>query len=211
MNRLLLVVIALAILGVGILLGSNGRRVMESAQGLVGAAPAATATPRPATPVLAASGQAAPTAAPKPTATSQPVQAAAPRDFVIELAEADLNHGLEAMLVGQPLGTTPLGDATIRSISVALRDGQMYINGGAQIGALSAPFATAGQITPDSAGRPHVTLTGAQVAGFVMPPPVVTGLSNVLQQQIDQVFSQQTMRVSSVEIADGRIRIVASP
>lgn len=204
MNRLVLVVIALAILGLGILLGSNGRRVMDSAQGLVGAAPTATATARPATPTSA------PTVAAKPTATSQPVQAAAPRDFVIDLAEADLNQGLEAMLVGQPLGTTPLGDATIRSISVALRDGQMHISGGAQVGVLSAPFAMVGEIAPDSAGRPRVTMTGAQVAGFVMPPPVVNGLSNVLQQQVDQAFSQGTMRVTSVEIADGRIRIVAS-
>ncbi len=201
MNRLVLVVIGLAILGVGIVLGSKGRRVMDSAQGLVGAAPTATATPRPATPTSAA----------KPTATSQPVQAAAPRDVVIELAEAELNQGLEAMLVGQPLGATPLGDATIRSISVALRDGQMYISGGAQVGALGAPFTVVGQLAPDTAGRPRVTLTGAQVAGFVMPPPVVNGLSSVLQQQIDQAFSMQTMRVTSVEIADGRIRIVASP
>ena len=209
MNRLLLVGIALAIFGVGLLLGSNGRTVMDSAQGLVGAQPTASVTPRPTPPVVAAAAPAVPTAASKPTVTPRTVPTPQ-RDFVFEVAEAELNEGLETMLVGQPLGMTPLGDATIRSISVALRDGQMWVGGAATVGALSAPFALTGQIAPDEAGRPRVTLTGAQVAGFFLPPPVVASLGTVLQQQVDQAFSQQTMRVTSVEIADGRIRIVAT-
>ncbi len=198
MNRLLLAGIAFG------LLISSGCAAARDALGMASATP--TATARPATPTPAPTA----TPEPKPVAIAKPAQATLPRELTLEVTEAELNEGLETMLVGQPLGTTPLGDATIQSISVTLRDGQMQVNGGATVGALSAPFAVVGQIAPDAAGRPKVTLTWAQVAGFIMPPPVVTGLSNVLQQQIDQVFSQQTMRVTSVEIADGRIRIVAS-
>ena len=208
MNRLLLVVIALAIFGVGLLLGSNGRAVMDMAQGLVATAPTPAAPSRPAAPTTPTAAPVA--AAPPSVLQPAPAQAAAPQDFVIEVAEAQLNEGLETMLVGQPLGTTPLGDATITTIAVALRDGQMYVGGGAAIGTVTAPFAVVGQIEPDAAGRPVVTLTAAQVAGFALPPPVVAGLGDVLQQQVDQLFAQQTMRVRSVEITDGRIRIVAT-
>ena len=196
---------SLLLAGIGVVLLANTS--CGAVQGIAGAVggTAPTATPRPATPAPVPTA----TTEPRPAAAVKPVQAAAPRDLVIEVTEAELNEGLETMLVGQPLGATPLGDATIRTISVALRDGQLHVSGGATVGALSAPFAVVGQIAPE-AGRPKVTVTWAQVAGFVMPPPVVNGLGNVLQQQIDQAFSQQTMRVTSVEIADGRIRIVAA-
>ncbi|MDP8924067.1 MAG: hypothetical protein M3O34_14455 [Chloroflexota bacterium] len=207
MNRLLLTVIALVIFGAGLLVGTSGRTVMDSARGLVTAAPTTGAifSATPPTPTTM------PTVAARAT-VSQPTPAptAAPRDLVIEVAEAELNQGLEMMLVGQSLGTTPLGDATISSITVSLRDGQMYLGGGATIGAVTAPFTVVGQIAPDPTGRPLVTLTTARVATFVMPPPVVAGLGNILQGQIDQMFAQQAMRVRSVEITDGRIRIVAT-
>jgi len=211
MKRLVLPAAALAILAIGILVGMNGRSVMDSAQGVVrgsvASAPTATVGGRV---IAAAAAQpiSAPTStpAPKPTATPAP-----PRDLVIEVTETDLTEQLQLLLVGQPLGATPIGDATIRSVWVTLRDGQMQVGGGASVGPLSAPFVVAGTITPDAAGRPSVTLTSAQVSGFAIPDAIRAGLGELLQQQIDQLFAQGTMRIRTVEIADGRMRITASP
>ncbi len=87
----------------------------------------------------------------------------------------------------------------------------MIVGGGASVGPLSAPFAVAGSIAPDAVGYPRVTLSAAQVAGFALPTPIVAGMGQMIQQQIDGVFAQQTVRVRSVDIANGRIRIVAFP
>jgi hypothetical protein len=133
------------------------------------------------------------------------------RGVVIEVTEADLNAQLAQLLVGQSLGTTPIGDATVHSVTVTLRDGQIGVGGQAAVGPLGAPFSVTGRVAADATGRPRVAVTAAQVGGFGLPEPATTTIAALLQQQLDALFDQQTLRVRSVEIADGRLRIVAVP
>lgn len=204
MKRLGLPLAAVAILGVGILLGVNGRAWMDAARGTA-STPTATTAGRPNAVAAAAALQTA-TPTPRPTATPAP-----PRDLVLEFTEAELTEQLQVLLVGQPLGATPIGDATIRSVWVAFRDGEMQVGGGASVGPLSGPFVVTGRIAPNEAGRPILTLTSAQVSGFMIPDGIRAGLGDLLQQQLDQLFAQGTMRVRTIEMADGRMRITATP
>jgi hypothetical protein len=164
MHRFMRAALVPSLLVGGLLIGTGCGQVAETARGLVGAAPTATATPRPPTltPI--------PTAPPRPAAvaTAQP----ASRDVVIEVSEADLNAQLAQLLVGQSLGSTPIGDATVHSVTVGLRDGQIQVRGQAVVGMLGAPFSVTGSIVPDATGRPRVSVSSAQVGGFGLPEPV---------------------------------------
>lgn len=156
--------------------------------------------------------QAAPTSAPvaiPPTAPPAPAAApaAAARDMVVEVSESELQAQLATMLVGRSLGSTPLGDATIQSVTVALQDRQVKVGGGARAGVLNAPFTAAGTITPDGNGRPLVRVNEATVGGVLLPDAARTALADSLQTQVDGLFADRAMKVRTIEIADGKMRV----
>jgi hypothetical protein len=173
------------------------------------ATPAAVATSAP-TAVSAAPPAAPPTAPPTrlapPTAVPTPVS----RDVVMELSESDLQTQLSTMLVGRSLGTTPLGDATIQTVTVALRDQQVKVGGAASAGFLNAPFTAAGTVTPNSAGRPQVKVSEATLGGVLLPDVARAALADTLQTQVDVMFAEQSMKVRTIEIADGKMRVVGT-
>ena len=151
----------------------------------------------------------APAAVP-PTSPRPPTAAATDRDTVVEITEAELQSRVNTMLVGKSLGSTPLGDATVQSATVALRDRQIKVSGSAKAGVLNAPFTAAGTVTPDSNGRPLVRVNEATVGGVTLPEAARSALADSLQTQVDGLFKDRAMKVRSIEIADGKMRVVGT-
>jgi hypothetical protein len=127
-----------------------------------------------------------------------------------EVSEGDLETQLSRMLVGQPLGTTPLGEATVQTVTVALRDRQVKVGGNAKAGFLIAPFTAAGTVAPNGEGRPIVRVNEATVGGVVLPDPARAALADSLQTQVDGLFTERSMKVRTIEIADGKMRVVGT-
>jgi hypothetical protein len=156
----------------------------------------------------------APTTTPPARGVFRPpiVPASAPnaRDLVLEVSEGDLQTQLSSMLVGQSLGTTPLGDATIQSLTVALRDSQVRVGGAARAGFLNAPFTAAGTVAPDGNGRPLVQVDEATVGGMLLPDAARAALADSLQTQVDGLFADRAMKVQTIDIADGKMRVVGT-
>ena len=195
----------LVVLAVGATIGVLGRAWLDG-QSQAAREPAAPVTAATSTPAAVA---VVPTAAPPPApATSAP--AASARDMVVEVSEGELQAQLDTMLVGRSLGATPLGDATIQSATVALRDRQIRVGGAARAGFLNAPFEAAGTIVPDGNGRPLVRIDEATVGGVALPDAARAALADPLQTQVDALFADRAMKVQSVEIADGKMRLVGT-
>jgi hypothetical protein len=130
--------------------------------------------------------------------------------MVMEVTEDELQSQLTTMLVGKSLGTTPLGDATIQTVSVALRDRQVQVSGAARAGFLNAPFTAAGTVVPDAGGRARVTVDEATVGGVNLPDGTRAALADLLQTEVDGMFADQSMRVRTIEIANGKMRLVGT-
>ena len=128
--------------------------------------------------------------------------------MVVEVSESDLQSQMSAMLVGRSLGSTPLGDTKIQSVSVALRDRQIQVGGNAQTGFLTAPYTAAGTIVPDPSGRPLVRVTEASVGGVQLPDGARAALADSFQSQVDRMFADRAMKLRSVDIADGKMRLI---
>jgi hypothetical protein len=202
MRRFFGFLLLVVVLATGATIGVLGRAWLDDqSQGAPGpAAPVAVATSAPAAVALA------PTAPPPPTSAP----AASARDTVVEVSESELQAQLNTMLVGRSLGSTPLGDATVQSVTVALRDRQIKVGGSARAGVLNAPFTAAGTITPDGNGRPLVRIDEAMVSGVALPEAARAALADPLQTQVDGLFADRAMKVQTIEIADGKMRLVGT-
>jgi hypothetical protein len=141
-----------------------------------------------------------------PTAIPTPVS----RDVVLEMSESELDAELGDRLVGQPLGATPLGEAKIQSVAVQLRDRQVRLNGNALVGILRTPFALTGTVEP-AGGRPIVNVREASVGGVALPAPARETLAASLQLQVDSVLADRAVKIRTIEIDDGTIRMVGTP
>lgn len=171
--------------------------------------PATTATATGlASSALSSQARPAPTAAPPATAIVAPTPVS--RDVVMEVSEADLDQQFGSMMVGQSLGRTPLGDATVQSVAVQLRDRQVKLDGNAQVGFVRAPFTVTGTVTPTAAGRPLVSVSEAMVGGVLLPESARSALAESVQTQVDQMFSDGTVKVRTIDIADGKMRLVGT-
>jgi len=208
MHRLFVALAAIAIIvGIGVAL---------SARSIVGTPPvtpqAVNAAPTPAPTVVAAE----PPTQPVPTATTVPptaVPTAVPTpdtQVVLEISEADLNDQFSRSLVGQPLGKTPLGDATVQSVAIQLRDRRVRLDGNATVGFLQAPFVVIGTVAPNGAGRPIVTVNQATVAGAALPDAARDALAESFQLQVDEMFLQRDVKIRTIDIADGKMRVVGT-
>jgi hypothetical protein len=213
MRRSLLVLLVVAVLVVGFVLTRTSRPPVESGSA-PGQQPGAAVPPPPtsAPTSVAAAPAAPPTAPPRPTAvpTPAPTPTPASRDMVMEVTEAELQSQLTTMLVGKSLGTTPLGDATVQTVSVALRDRQVQVSGAASVGFLNAPFTAAGTVAPDAGGRPKVTVEEATVGGVILPDGTRAALADLLQTEVDRTFADQSMKVRTIEIANGKMRLIGT-
>jgi hypothetical protein len=197
----LLIIVAL---GIGVGLWARSAWVGPPDPATVGAASTATLPP-PAT------SAPPPTAVAKaPTVLPTAVPTPANRDVVLEVSEAELDQELSERLVGQPLGRTPLGEAKIQSVAVQLRDRQVTLGGNAAVGIVQTPFVITGTVEP-SGGRPMVDVRQATVGGFLLPSAARDTLAQSLQVQVDHMLSERAVKVRSIDIADGKMRLVGTP
>jgi hypothetical protein len=211
-NSLLTAMIIAVVVGLGV--GFFARSfVGDSRVAIAPTLEPATPAPTPAriataTPSSTASGVRPNAPTPAPTA---PVAAApASRDVVMEVSEADLDQQFASKLVGQSLGKTPLGDATVQSVAVQLRDKQVKLDGNANVGFLRAPFSVIGTVTPNAAGKPMVSVSQAMVGGVVLPDTARDALAESVQTQVDSMFDGRDVKVQTIDIADGKMRIVGT-
>jgi hypothetical protein len=216
MRRTVLVVLVVVVVALGLLVSRVLRPSLESGRGQgqqTGESAPPTSAPNSAPTAVAAAKPGATTA--PPTAPSRPTVAptatAVSRDVVTELSESELQSQLTRMLVGKSLGTTPLGDATIQTVTVALRNRQVQVGGAAQTGFLNAPFTAAGTVLPDASGRPKVKVDEATVGGVGLPEGTRAALADMLQTEVDGIFADPSMKVKTIEIADGKMRVVSTP
>jgi hypothetical protein len=214
MQRYTSVLIVGLILGLGIAIGLGARTVLDwtanPAPETLTSAPAAGQTP--ALPIQAAAAPqpgAPPTSAP-PTAAPAPTPTAQSRDVVVEVTESQLQTQLSGMLVGQSLGSTPLGEATVQTVNVELRDSLIRVGGGAKAGFLQAPFLAAGTVAPNGEGRPVVTVSQASVGGVDLPEGARNALADSLQTRVDDLFADRSVKIRTIVIADGKMRVVGT-
>src|SRR5258708_146986 len=106
------------------------------------------------------------------------------RDQRFEITEANLSQRLSERLVGQSLGTTPLGAATLKRLGVELRDGQIQVTGDAQIAAATVPiWMTARAVVV--AGHAVVTVDELRAASVSLPSSARVSVQASIQAQVD--------------------------
>jgi hypothetical protein len=201
-RRVALATFVVGLLAVGIGLWARANWVGPGERSGIPTPPTATAIAlAPPTPTAA---RPAPT--PVPTVIPTPVN----RDVVLDVTESEVDGELSDRLVGQPLGQTPLGPARIQSVGVQLRDHRVRLSGNAAAGFVSTPFVVMGTVEP-RLGRPTVDVHEATVGGFLLPAAARVALADTLQLQIDQIVKERAVDVRSIDISDGRMRLVGTP
>ncbi|MCC7367274.1 MAG: hypothetical protein IT306_02565 [Chloroflexi bacterium] len=206
MRRVLIVAVLGAMLAVGVVLGLGARALFDVSQAtvdVVTSQPTIVAT-------QATVAQAAPPAAPTAPAKVALTPTPAPLDVAVEVTEGQLESQLNGMLVGQSLGSTPLGDATVQTVSVQLRDGLIQVGGGARAGFLQAPFQAAGTVVPDGNGRPLVKVSQASVGGIDLPEQARNALADSLQTRVDDLLGDRSVKIRTIDIANGKMRVVGT-
>jgi len=61
-----------------------------------------------------------------------------------------------------------------------------------------------------AAGHPMVTVTQATVGGVVLPDTARDALAQSVQTQVDGMFSERDVKVRTIDIADGKMRVVGT-
>lgn len=206
MRRILIAAVLGSVLVVGIVLGLGARALFDVGRATVDAVSNQPTVVTTSAPVAQAVPATAPAAPPKPAATATP----APIDVAVEVTESQLESQLSGMLVGQSLGSTPLGDATVQTVSVQLRDGLIQVGGGAKAGFLQAPFQAAGTVVPDGEGRPVVKVSQASVGGVDLPEQARKALANSLQTRVDGLLGDRSVKIRAIDIANGKMRVVGT-
>lgn len=150
-------------------------------------------------------------AAPVPEGTSQfaPPPTAAAGEVSVELTQAALSSRLSEQMVGQPLGNTPLGQATLTSLSAELKPNQLLATGDAQVAGKSVPVSMTGHVDMQGS-RPLAVVSDVRAAGVPMPEGTRESIRKVLQNQVDQEIERLKMKVKSITIVDGKILIIGT-
>jgi hypothetical protein len=172
---------------------------------LLSSPPPAPSLPRPALGISPATSTAQATSGPRVQPNPQRGEVA------VEIGERELSEGLNQRLAGRSLGQTPLGSPTLERVQVALRDGQAQTTGTARLGGASLPFTSSASLAPDAAGRVRLSVADAKLGGIPLPDQARSELESDLQDQVDRLLARQPIRVRSIQVGDGRIRLVGTP
>ena len=132
-------------------------------------------------------------------------------EVAVEIAEDELARELNGRLAGQPLGSTPVGEASVERFTATLRNGQIEIGGDARVGPAGVPFIVVGQVTPSADGQPVLRVTDARVSGAPMPDGARRRIEQALQAELNRQLGRRPIRVRSVEIGGGRLRAIGAP
>jgi hypothetical protein len=148
-----------------------------------------------------------PAAAPNPTS---PLPTPAPNEVALEVTDTALTDQLNAQLVGQPLGDTPLGPASLRHVAVEFRNGQILTTGEALAGSTSVPLSITSTIDLQ-AGQPVVVVHDATASGFPMPASTRAAVQQAMQAQLDATLARRPMRIRSLTVTSGKLLVIGSP
>ena len=141
------------------------------------------------------------TLAPRNALAAPPAQVG---DVVLDIRETEINAQLDAALVGQPLGRTPLGDVSVERIAVELGEAAITVRGAASAGWMSIPMDLTA--TPRAvSGQVRVDVGAAHLGGVALPAPVCAQLAQVIQDQINLAFGQRGFALHSVAVERGRL------
>jgi hypothetical protein len=149
----------------------------------------------------------APLTVPNPTS---PLPTPAPNEVSVEVTDAALTDQLNARLGGQVLGDTPLGPASLRSVTVEFSNGQVLTTGEAQAGRTTVPVTATSTIDLQD-GQPVVVVHDATAAGVSLPPSARQAVQQTMQAQLDATLARRPMRISSLTITAGRLLIIGAP
>jgi hypothetical protein len=132
-------------------------------------------------------------------------------EIAFEIDQAELSRQLNQQLAGRPLGQTPLGDAVLERIQLSLHAGQAEATGSARLGGASVPVRS--QLVPsiDSTGRLGVRVSQTTVAGVPVPDLVRADLERSIEAELGRVINRQSLRLRSLEIGDGKLRVIGTP
>jgi hypothetical protein len=145
-----------------------------------------------------------------PAAAADQPNAAQPQgDQTIQITEADLDQRLTQQLVGQQIGSTPLGPATLTRISTHLADDHLQADGDAKVAAATVPVSLTASGAVQN-GRAVVLVDDLRAAGAPLPASVRDSVQQALQSQLDQAVDRQQLRVSSMTIAGGKLTLTGS-
>ncbi len=147
--------------------------------------------------------------APAPSAASGNAAAPAPQagDVQVVVDEATMSDRLNRGVAGKPIAESPLGTVVARQVAVKLRDGQVTIDGDAQVGSSSVPVRSTGTVGPQN-GRAVVDVQDVRVAGVPLGASQRQQVQQMVQSEVDRVTSQERMQVRSVTVADGKMTVI---
>lgn len=151
-------------------------------------------------------------AAPRPSDTAAPtpvVPSAAAGEQTIEITESMLDDVLSHQLVGQPLGSTPLGAATLKRVQTHLTNGEIRADGDAAVGSSTVPVSVSSRVDV-SDGHAIVTVQDARAAGMPVPDSTRSSVQKVMQSELDQQVQQAQLRIKSVAVTNGKLVIVGT-
>jgi hypothetical protein len=138
-------------------------------------------------------------------AMSQPLpQDQSVHEWGFEFDEPTLTQDLNTWAAGQPLVETAVGTASLRDLTVDLRDQQLVLRGTVNAAWLTAPVDLAASASMES-GRLLVQVHDAHVNGFDLPQHVRWQLERQLQDQVDRSLWEYKVVVRSVRVGDGRL------
>jgi hypothetical protein len=142
-------------------------------------------------------------------APTNAIAAAQAGDQTIEVTESELTSALNDQVAGRPVAETPLGTASIQRMSAQLRDGHMRATGNALAGSTSLPVELTASMHVEN-GRPLVVVDDLRAAGVPLPASAREPVQHALQAQLDQQVQARQLRITSVVVADGTLRLVGS-
>ncbi|SRR6266540_3294546 len=138
-----------------------------------------------------------------------PAPTPAAGEVSFELTQSQLSERMRQQLVGQSLGETPLGTATLTKLNCELKPNQLIANGDAEVGGKTVPVSMTGHVDMQ-ANKPVVIVNDAKAAGVPLPQSTRESIRKTVQDQVDQEIARLQMRVTSVTIGEGKILVIGT-
>jgi hypothetical protein len=138
-----------------------------------------------------------------------PTVSAAPGDRTTDITESELTTLLNQQVVGQTIGDTPLGPATLKHITAQLRDGRLRADGDASVASASVPVTMTARFDVEN-GQALIIVEDLRAAGVSLPAGARGSIQQTLQRQLDAQLQPLHLRVKSLTIADGTLHVIGS-
>ncbi len=128
-------------------------------------------------------------------------------DTTVEISEEVLNNQIKSSLIGQSLGTTPLGDATITNVKLTIHQGYILIAGTAKNDFLNPSFQTKATLTLVS-NRPKLNLSDLTLNNIPLPQIITDQLTTLIRSKVDDIILSYNFKLKSLSLKSGKIILV---